>query len=158
MTEVSIRLNVNGEPCELRVNPWERLVDVLRDKLGLTGTKIGCGEGECGACTVILDGKAALSCLLLAVQADGREIRTIEGIDREGRLHPLQEAFVQDAAIQCGFCTPGMITAATALLEGDPDPSEEAVRKAISSNLCRCSGYERQVRAILDAARVMREE
>ena len=158
MTEVPIQMKVNGKWQELRVNPWERLVDVLRDRLGLTGTKIGCGEGECGACTVNLDGKAVLSCLLLAVQADGREIRTIEGLEHKGKLHLLQESFIKESAIQCGFCTPGMIMAAEALLQRDPNPSEETVRKGLSNNLCRCTGYERQVKAILKAAQSLREE
>jgi len=157
MTQVDIRIKVNGEWRKVRVNPWERLVDVLRDKLGLTGTKVGCGEGECGACTIDLDGKAALSCLLLAVQADGREVRTIEGLQNGDQLHPLQESFVRESAIQCGFCTPGMIMASEALLEKDPNPSEEAVRKGLSNNLCRCTGYERQVKAVLEAAQRMRE-
>jgi carbon-monoxide dehydrogenase small subunit len=158
MTRVSVRIEVNGEWRELSVRPGERLVDVLRDRLGLTGTKVGCGEGECGACTVSLDGRAVLSCLLLAVQADGREVRTIEGLRQGGELHPLQAAFVRGAAIQCGFCTPGMIMAANALLEREPDPSEEAVRKGLANNLCRCTGYERQVRAVLEAARQMKED
>ena len=157
MTQVNIKIKVNSEWQELSVNPWERLVDVLRDKLGLTGTKIGCGEGECGACTINLDGKAVLSCLLLAVQADGREIRTIEGLQNNGKLHPLQESFVKESAIQCGYCTPGMIMAADALLKKDSNPSEEAVRKGLSNNLCRCTGYDRQVKAVLEAAKGMRE-
>lgn len=158
MTEVNIKIKVNKDWRELRVNLWERLVNVLRDRLGLTGTKIGCGEGECGACTVNLDGKAVLSCLLLAVQADGREIRTIEGLQHNGELHPLQESFVKESAIQCGFCTPGIIMASDALLEMDLDPSEETVRKSLSNNLCRCTGYEKQVKAVLKAAQSMREE
>ena len=157
MTGVPIRIKVNGEWRELSVQPRERLADVLRDRLGLTGTKVGCGEGECGACTVNLDGRAVLSCLLLAVQADGREVRTIEGLRRDGELHPLQASFVRESAIQCGFCTPGMIMAAEALLEREPEPSEEAVRKGLANNLCRCTGYERQVKAVLAAARGMRE-
>jgi carbon-monoxide dehydrogenase small subunit len=158
VNRVPIRIQVNGERHELEVRPWERLADVLRDRLGLTGTKVGCGEGECGACTVILDGKAVLSCLMTAVQADGRKIRTIEGMARNGTLHPLQESFVRQSAIQCGFCTPGTIMAAEALLKRNPSPSEEEVRKGLSNNLCRCTGYERQVKAVLEAARVMREE
>lgn len=157
MTQVDIEIKVNREWRKLRVKPWERLVDVLRDKLGLTGTKVGCGEGECGACTINLDGKAVLSCLLLAVQADGREIRTIEGLQNEGELHPLQESFVRESAIQCGYCTPGMIMASDALLGKNPNPSEETVRKCLSNNLCRCTGYERQVKAVLEAAQSMRE-
>lgn len=157
MTEVLIRIRVNGDWHELSAHPWERLVDVLRDRLGLTGTKIGCGEGECGACTVNLDGKAVLSCLSLAVQADGREVRTVEGLRQNDTLHPLQESFIKESAIQCGYCTPGMIMAADALLARDPNPSEETVRKGLSNNLCRCTGYERQVKAVLEAARSMRE-
>ena len=152
-----IQLTVNNRTVEVAVAPNRTLVDLLRYDLGLTGAKEGCGEGECGACTVILDGQAVLSCLMMAVQADGREVRTIEGLCREGALHPLQASFVETSAIQCGFCTPGMIMAAEALLEGDPDPSEEDVRRGLSSNLCRCTGYERQVKAVLEAARAMRE-
>jgi len=157
MAKVNINIGVNGRRYELAVEPWERLVDVLRDTLGLTGTKVGCGEGECGACTVNMNGKAILSCLTLAVQADGKEILTIEGLQQGAELHPLQEAFVKHAALQCGFCTPGMIMAAKAMLEHDSDPSEEAVRRTLSSNLCRCTGYDRPVMAVLEAAKMIRE-
>jgi carbon-monoxide dehydrogenase small subunit len=158
MAKVDIRIRVNGTWHAMVVEPGERLVDVLRDRLGLTGTKIGCGEGECGACTVNMDGKAVLSCLVLAVQADNRDIETIEGLQRGSELHPLQEAFVREFAIQCGYCTPGMIMAANALLQREPDPSENMVRRALANNLCRCTGYDQPVRAVLKAAKVLKEE
>ena len=157
MKSVDIKLHVNGDWYELTVNPGERLIDILRDRLGLTGTKEGCGEGECGACTVNLDGKAVLSCLVLAAQADGCEILTIEGLQQGTGLHPLQAAFVTESAVQCGFCTPGMIMAAQALLKDDPEPDEDTVRKNLSNNLCRCTGYDRPVKAILKAAGHMKE-
>jgi len=157
MSKVNINVGVNGRWYELAVEPWERLVDVLRDTLGLTGTKVGCGEGECGACTVNMNGKAILSCLTLAVQADGKEILTVEGLQQGTELHPLQEAFVKHAAFQCGYCTPGVIMAAKAMLDHDSDPSEEAVRRTLSSNLCRCTGYDRPVKAVLEAAKMIRE-
>lgn len=156
MAKVNINVGVNGRWYELAVEPQERLVDVLRDRLGLTGTKVGCGKGECGACTINIDGKAILSCLTLAVQADGKEILTIEGLQKGAELHPLQEAFVKEAAVQCGYCTPGMIMAAKAMLDCDSDPSEEAVREVLSSNLCRCTGYDRPVKAVIEAAKTMR--
>ncbi len=159
MTAMTIRLNVNGRPRDLMVEPHERLVDVLRDRLGLTGATVGCGEGECGACTVVVNGAAVLSCLMLAVQADGADIITIEGLGDagpDGGLHPLQKAFINEAAIQCGYCTPGMILTAKALLDRDPDPSPDAVRRALAGNLCRCTGYDKPVQAILAAAAEMR--
>lgn len=156
MPGVNIRICVNGEWQALTVKPYERLVDALRQRLGLTGTKVGCGEGECGACTVQVDGRAVLSCLMLAVQADGRQIVTIEGLRQGTELHPLQKAFVEEGAVQCGFCTPGMILAADAILQQEPNPSEEAVRKGLANNLCRCTGYEKPVKAILKAARVLK--
>jgi len=155
MAKVGINIRVNGREYALEVAPHERLLDVLRDRLGLTGTKYGCGEGECGACTINMDGKAVLSCLTLAVQADGKEILTIEGLQQGSQLHPLQEAFVKHAAVQCGYCTPGVIMAAKPLLDRNRNPSEGAVRRAISNNLCRCTGYEKPVKAILEAARTM---
>ena len=158
MTASKVSMVVNGARRELLVEPHERLVDVLRGRLGLLGVKEGCGEGECGTCTVLLDGKAVSSCLMLAAQADGCEILTIEGLSAEGTLHPLQEAFIREAAIQCGYCTPGMILAAKALLDRELDPSEGAVRRAISGNICRCTGYDKPVKAILAAARQMRED
>jgi carbon-monoxide dehydrogenase small subunit len=158
MTKTNIRMCVNGTWHDMSVEPGERLVDVLRDRLGLTGTKIGCGEGECGACTVNMDGKAVLSCLVLAVQADNREVETIEGLRRGSELHPLQAAFVSESAVQCGYCTPGMIMAANALLKREPDPSEDMVRRALANNLCRCTGYDQPVRAVLKAAEILKGE
>jgi len=158
MKKVDIKIHVNGEPHELTVAPGDRLVDVLRDRLGLTGTKEGCGEGECGACTVNLDGKAVLSCLMLAAQADGCKILTIEGLQRGPELHPLQKAFVSESAVQCGYCTPGMIMAANALINNEPEPNEETIRKNLSNNLCRCTGYDRPVKAVLKAAKDMKED
>jgi carbon-monoxide dehydrogenase small subunit len=155
---IDIRIHVNGHWYELAVNPGERLVDVLRDQMGLTGTKEGCGEGECGACTVNLDGKAVLSCLILAAQADGCTILTIEGLQRGSELHPLQKAFVTESAVQCGYCTPGMIMAANALIHNEPEPGEDTIRKTLSNNLCRCTGYDRPVKAVLKAARDMKED
>ena len=156
MAKVNINVGVNGRWYELAVEPQERLVDVLRDRLGLTGTKVGCGKGECGACTINIDGKAILSCLTLAVQADGKEILTIEGLQKGAELHPLQEAFVKEAAVQCGYCTPGMIMNAKTLLDRNSNPSEKEVRKTLSSNLCRCTGYDRPVKAVIEAAKTMR--
>jgi aerobic carbon-monoxide dehydrogenase small subunit len=155
-----IRLTVNGEPVEAAVAQNQTLVQFLREDLGLTGTKHGCGLGDCGACTVILDGKAVNSCLVLAIQANGSEVLTIEGLAENGKLHPLQQAFVDKGAIQCGFCTPGMILSAKALLEEKPNPTELEIRTALSGNLCRCTGYQKIVEAIDDAAKVMsgREE
>jgi len=158
MKKVHIKIQVNGEGFELAVNPGDRLIDVLRDKMDLTGTKEGCGEGECGACTVNLDGKAVLSCLILAVQADGCTVLTIEGMQRGTELHPLQKAFVTESAVQCGYCTPGMIMAANALIKNNPEPDEDTIRKHLSNNLCRCTGYDRPVKAVLRAAKEMKEE
>lgn len=143
---------VNGRPVELFVAPNRRLLDVLREDLGLTGTKEGCGEGECGACTVLLDGRPVNSCLVLAPEASGKKIVTIEGLSQNGRLHPIQQAFLEAGAVQCGFCTPGMILAAAALLEETPHPDEQVIKTAISGNLCRCTGYVKIVEAIRLAA------
>jgi len=151
-----IKLEVNGEQYEVDVKPYWTLLYVLREKLGLKGTKNGCGEGDCGACTVIMDGKSVHSCLVLAVQADGKKILTIEGLAKEGKLHPLQEAFVEHGAIQCGFCTPGMIMAAKALLDENPNPTREEIREAISGNICRCTGYVKIIKAIEAAAKKLR--
>jgi carbon-monoxide dehydrogenase small subunit len=158
MTTVDIKIHVNGNWHELAVNPGDRLIDVLRDRLDLTGTKEGCGEGECGACTVNLDGRAVLSCLILAVQADGGTILTIEGLQKGPELHPLQKAFVSESAVQCGYCTPGMIMAANALINCESDPDENSIRKNLSNNLCRCTGYDRPVKAVLKAAQDMKED
>lgn len=151
--ERQITLRVNGQSHRLIVNNSMRLLDVLRDKLHLHGTKEGCGTGECGACTVIMDGKLIKSCITFAVQADGTEITTIEGLARPDQLHPVQEAFIEKGAVQCGFCTPGMILAAKNLLDRNPDPTEAEIRESISGNLCRCTGYVKIVEAIQLAAR-----
>jgi aerobic-type carbon monoxide dehydrogenase small subunit (CoxS/CutS family) len=148
---VHIALQVNGGSFELEVAPDRRLVDVLRVDLGLLGTKLACGEGACGACAVLLDGRPAASCILLAAAAEGREIRTIEGLSRNGPT-PLQEAFVAEDALQCGFCTPGQIVTATALLERSPRPTREEIHHAMAGNLCRCGAYPKIERAILRAA------
>ena len=148
-----VKLTVNGTLHELSVRPWETLIDVLRDSLGLTGTKVGCGLGECGACTVLMDGRPVNACLVLAREADGRDVRTIEGEATAGELSLLQQAFIDAGAIQCGFCTPGMIMSARALLMRTPDPTSEEVEEAICGNLCRCTGYKPIVAAILNAAR-----
>ena len=147
-----IELNVNGKVYDVLIkNKWT-LADVLRDELGLTGTKKGCDEGECGACTVLLDGKPVRSCLLLAVDVGGRKITTIEGIGSNGELDPVQEAFIEQGAIQCGFCTPGMILSAKALLDSVPHPDEDQVKTAINGNLCRCTGYVKIVKAVMAAS------
>jgi len=153
MKKMDIKIQVNGIWHELAVNPGDRLVDVLRDRLGLTGTKEGCGEGECGACTVNLNGKAVLSCLMLAAQADNCTLLTIEGVQRGSELHPLQKAFVSEAAVQCGYCTPGMIMAANSLINNEPEVTESMIRRHLSNNLCRCTGYDRPVKAVLKAAK-----
>lgn len=150
-----VRFTVNGTSYELDVNPWETLVDVLRNDLGLTGTKEGCGLGECGACTIIMDGRAVNSCLVLAAEADGRQITTIEGLADDDELHPIQEAFVECGGLQCGFCTPGMILSTKALLDENPNPSEEEIRRGIAGNLCRCTGYSKIIESIKAAAEYM---
>ncbi len=147
-----IELKVNGETHFVAVETKKTLLEVLREDLGLTGTKQGCNQGHCSACTVLINGKAVNSCLILAIRIKGKEITTIEGLSDNGQLHPLQEAFVNQGAIQCGFCTPGMILTAKALLDVNPDPSEPEIRKAISGNLCRCTGYVKVVEAIKAAA------
>jgi len=151
-TKKRISVTVNGEIYEKEVSPSESLLNFLRTDLNLTGTKEGCGEGECGACTVVLAGRLVDSCLILAVEADGAEIQTVEGISRKGGLHPLQKAFAEMGAAQCGFCTPGMIVAAKYLLDHTPSPTPEQAYKAIAGNLCRCTGYGTIVDAILLAA------
>jgi len=147
-----IKFKLNGREVELDVPPGRRLLDLLREDLGLTGTKEGCGEGECGACAVIVDGKLRLSCLTTAIQVDGKEVLTVEGLAKDGKLHPIQEALVETAGLQCGFCTPGFVMAAYALLLEKPRPTREEVRAWLSGNLCRCTGYERIVDAVLLAA------
>jgi carbon-monoxide dehydrogenase small subunit len=153
-----ITMTVNGAPVEAAVEPNRTLVQFLREDLGLTGTKHGCGLGDCGACTVILDGKPVNSCLVLAVQANGREVLTIEGLAENGKLHPIQQAFVKTGAVQCGFCTPGMILSAKALLDENPRPTEREIRTAISGNLCRCTGYQKIVEAIAEASKTLETE
>jgi len=146
---------VNGEAVEVLVQPYVNLLDALRENLGLTGPKEGCGTGDCGACTVHVDGRVVASCLMLAMQARGRKVRTIEGLAGTGVLHPLQDAFVRHGVPQCGFCIPGVLMAATALLEENPRPSEEEIRYGIAGNLCRCTGYTAMVAAISEAAETL---
>ncbi|KLU59803.1 nicotinate dehydrogenase small FeS subunit [Peptococcaceae bacterium CEB3] len=149
---MELRLRVNGIAHTLEVEPQARLLDVLREQLGLTGAKEGCGEGECGACTVLMDGLAVNSCLVLAHQARGRSITTVEGLAAAGGLDRLQQAFIDQGAIQCGYCTPGMLMSAKALLLAEPDPTEEQIRLALAGNLCRCTGYVNIIKAIREAA------
>lgn len=154
MRGVVINLVVNGVDHQLEIPPQLTLLEVLRDQLGLTGAKEGCGGmGECGACTVIMNGQAVLACLTLAVRADGCEILTIEGLAREGELHPIQQAFLENGAVQCGYCTPGMIMSTKSLLDSNPSPGPEEIKLALSGNLCRCTGYAKIIRAVQDAAR-----
>lgn len=153
-----ITLNVNGKDHELLVEDNRLLVDVIREDLHLTGTKKGCGIGDCGVCTVLMDGVPTFSCLVLAIQASGSEIVTIEGISDGNDLHPLQQAFIDHGAVQCGFCTSGMILSSLALLNKNPSPTEKDIRKALSGNLCRCTGYQKIVDAVLAAAEIMRAE
>ncbi len=152
-TKKRISVTVNGERYDKEVPPSKSLLDFLRTDLNLTGTKEGCGEGECGACTVVLGGRLVDSCLILAAEADGEKIETVEGISRNGQLHPLQKAFAEIGAAQCGFCTPGMLMAAKYLLDHNPHPTAEQVSKAVAGNLCRCTGYGTIVDAVLSAAK-----
>jgi len=149
---------VNGDPADFLCEPQTSLLNALRDELGMTGSKEGCGSGDCGACSVILDGKLVCSCLVLATEAEGKRVETIEGMAQEGRLHPLQEKFLDVGALQCGFCTPGVLIAAKALLDRNPDPSEEETRYWLAGNLCRCTGYDKIIRAVLEAAAELRQE
>ncbi len=153
-----IGLKVNGIDYILNIDEDIRLVDLLRDKLRLTGTKEGCGEGECGACTIIMDGVSVNSCLVMAFQADGSNILTIEGLEEEGKLHPIQKAFMEEGAVQCGYCTPGMIMSVKALLDKNPYPGREEIREGISGNLCRCTGYNKIVDATERAVKYIEEE
>jgi carbon-monoxide dehydrogenase small subunit len=152
LEKLELACTVNGDAVRLSVAPGATLLEVLRDDLELTGTKYGCGEGECGACSVMLDGRVVNSCLVLALECQGAEILTIEGLRANGRLHPIQQAFVDHGAIQCGFCTPGMIMAAYALLESNPSPTEDDVKRALEGNLCRCTGYRKIIDAVLSLA------
>jgi len=153
--KVHVQATINGEPAEFLCEPRQSLLEVLRDVLHFTGAKAGCLTGDCGACSVIVDGRLVCSCLVLGVEARGRRIETVEGLARGDRLHPLQQKFLEDAALQCGVCTPGFLMAAKALLDGNPRPTEQEVRYALAGNLCRCTGYDKIVRAVLDAAAVM---
>ena len=152
-----IRTTVNGVTHELTVEPRKTLLAMLRDQLHLTGTKEGCSTGDCGACTVLMDGQPVTSCLVLGVEADGREIVTIEGLATDGKLHPIQDALVELGGLQCGFCTPGMVMSAVALLAANPNPTEQEIREAIAGNLCRCTGYGKIIAAIQKAAKAMRK-
>ncbi|MGF7060849.1 (2Fe-2S)-binding protein [Brassicibacter mesophilus] len=148
-----IELKVNGKNHTVEIEEDMRLLDVLRDKLGLTGTKEGCGEGECGACTVIMDGETVDSCLVMAFQAEGKEILTIEGLEDKNGIHPIQKAFIEEGAVQCGFCTPGMVLSAKALLDKNSSPDRKQIKEAISGNLCRCTGYNKIVDAVEKASK-----
>jgi aerobic-type carbon monoxide dehydrogenase small subunit (CoxS/CutS family) len=152
---IEVNLTVNGKLHQLMITPEERLIDILRCRLKLTGTKEGCGEGECGACTIILNGQTVNSCLILGVQANGGQITTIEGLGTRHTLHPIQNAFIEEGAVQCGFCTPGMILSAKAFLDENPQPTEEEIASALSGNLCRCTGYDKILRAVKRASEVM---
>jgi carbon-monoxide dehydrogenase small subunit len=152
----TIVLDVNGQTYEVETQPWRTLAEVLRDQLNLTGTKISCAEGHCGACTVIVNGKAVNSCLMLIAEAHGKEVLTIEGLSKGGELHPIQDAFVTHGAVQCGFCTPGLIMGTKAFLLENPDPSEKEIKKALSGHLCRCTGYVQVIEAVKVAAGNMR--
>lgn len=156
MTIKTIKFTLNGNPCELTVKPWQTLLEMLREDLHLTGTKEGCGEGECGSCTVMMGGKTVNSCLVPAVEADDQEILTIEGLADGEKLHPIQEAFVSEAGMQCGFCTPGMIMSAKALLDRNLSPSEEDIREGMAGNFCRCTGYTKIFESIQVAADAMK--
>ena len=154
----AINAVVNGEPVTFLASPHLTLLDALRDELQLTGTKEGCGSGDCGACSVRVDGRLVCSCLVLAPEAEGRVIETVEGLATKGTLHPVQQQFLEHAALQCGFCTPGLLMAAKDLLDRNPDPSESEIRFALAGNLCRCTGYDKLIRAVLKAGKVMAKE
>jgi carbon-monoxide dehydrogenase small subunit len=153
-----ISLTVNGTEHELSVEPRTLLINVLRDELGYTGPNVGCESSMCGACTIHLDGEAVKSCTVLAVQADGRDVTTVEGLADDGEFHPIQQGFQEEHGLQCGYCTPGMMMTATQLLEENPDPTEEEIREALEGNLCRCTGYQNIVRAVENAAEKMQEQ
>lgn len=156
MSKIHVTAQVNGDSVEFLCDPRETLLDVLRDRLGLTGSKEGCGTGDCGACSVTVDGRLVASCLMLGVEAEGRVIETVEGIAKGEQLHPLQRKFIEHAALQCGFCTPGILVATRNLLERNPDPTEAELRYWLAGNLCRCTGYDKIIRAVMDAAAEMR--
>ena len=156
MSQIHVTTQINGDATEFLCDAGETLMDVLRDRLGLTGTKEGCGTGDCGACTVAVDGRLVCSCLMLGAEAEGREVATIEGMATGDQLHPLQQKFIEMAALQCGICTPGILVAAQSLLERNADPSEEEVRYWLAGNLCRCTGYDKIIRAVMETAADMR--
>jgi len=158
MNEVEVELSVNGTKYQLKIEPWRTLVEVLREKLGLVGTKKSCNEGECGACTVIMDGKAVTSCLVLALDAQGKDIVTIEGLSEGETLDPIQESFLKHGGVQCGYCTPGMIMSAKALLDKNPNPTLDETRRAISGNLCRCTGYQHIIDSIMAVPELKKTE
>ena len=158
MSRIHVTTTVNGDEREFLCAPQQTLLDALRDELGMTGSKEGCGSGDCGACTVVLDGEMVCSCLVLAGEAEGRRVDTIEGVAEGSDLHPVQQKFLENAALQCGFCTPGFIVASKALLDKNPNPTETEVRYWLAGNLCRCTGYDKIVRAVLDAAAELRQE
>jgi carbon-monoxide dehydrogenase small subunit len=157
MAKIHVTTTINGEPTEFLCNPQQTMLDVLRDNIGLTGVKEGCGSGDCGACSVMLDDRLVCSCLFLGAEAEGRRIDTIEGMAQGEQLHPLQRKFIEHAALQCGICTPGVLVAAKALLDRNPNPDETEVRYWLAGNLCRCTGYDKIIRAVMDAAAEMRE-
>jgi carbon-monoxide dehydrogenase small subunit len=156
-SKTHVQTTINGEQVDFLCEPRQSLLECLRDIVGLTGSKEGCNDGNCGACTVMFDGRIVTSCLVLGVEAEGKEITTIEGIASPAGLHPIQQAFLEDAALQCGICTPGFIVAAKALLDQEPDPSEQRIRGWLANNLCRCTGYDKIVRAVQHAATSMQE-
>lgn len=157
MTKIHVTTKINGDPIEFLCEPDETLLDVLRDQLGMTGSKEGCGTGDCGACSVTVNGRLVCSCLVLGAEAEGAEVATIEGMAEGDQLHPLQRHFIEKAALQCGICTPGILVAAKSLLEHNPDPTEEEARYWLAGNLCRCTGYDKIIRAVLAAGKEMRE-
>lgn len=157
MNKIHVNTTVNGDNLEFLCDPRETLLDALRDKLNLTGAKEGCGTGDCGACSVTLDDRLVCSCLVLGVEAEGKSIGTVEGIAEGEKLHPLQQKFIEHAALQCGICTPGILVATKALLEKNPDPTETEVRYWLAGNLCRCTGYDKIIKAVMDTARDLRE-
>ncbi len=156
MARRHVSTTINGDPIDFLCEPHQTLLDVLRDELHMTGTKEGCGTGDCGACSVVFDGRLICSCLALGVEAEGATIETVEGIAQGDELHPLQQRFLEDAALQCGICTPGFIVAAKALLDHNPDPTEREVRFALAGNLCRCTGYDKIIRSVLETAAELR--
>jgi carbon-monoxide dehydrogenase small subunit len=158
MAKTYVSTTINGEAAEYLCEPQQTLLDVLRDVVGLTGSKEGCASGDCGACSVLIDGTLVCSCLVLGVEAEGKSITTVEGIAEGDKLHPVQQKFLEHAALQCGFCTPGLIVASKALLDANPNPTETEARYWLAGNLCRCTGYDKVIRAVMDAAAVMRGE